>query len=151
MTNYDLTLQNFQAHLTAGGYHTVARTLPPTPDQGFLCELLTDGIPSFLLKIRPDQTLGFALLEAYPGLTIPPDRWALAAQYITSRNAETKVGTLCLCPHHGDLSCRVEASFLSAPLTGQDLAAMERIAVSLLLACQEDLARICRGLPPQGP
>ena len=141
MSNYEITLKNFEEYVTTGDYNTVAKTLDTPQAQGFLCELLTE-YASFFLKIRLDGALGFAMVDVYPGITIPPWDYPAAAQYIAEKNAEKKVGSLQICPQHGDLYYHVESSFLSSPLTGIDLMAMEDIAVSSLLSCREDLFRM---------
>lgn len=147
MSNFETTRKNFEEYLASAGYNTVAKTLDGSENQGFLCELLTERA-SFFMKIRLDEALGFALVDVYPGITIPAPYLPRASQYAMERNAEKKAGTLQLCPIRGDLFCHVEAMFFSAPLTGADLEIMETIAVEFLLSCLEDLLRISQGLLP---
>lgn len=147
MSNYETTLKNFEAYLASAGYNTVAKTLDGSATQGFLCELLTKRA-SFFMKIRLDETLGFALVDVYPGITIPAPYLPRAAQYAMEQNAPKKAGALRLCPIRGDLFCHVEAMFFSSPLTGADLEIMESIAVEFLLSCLEDLLCISQGHLP---
>lgn len=49
---------------------------------------------------------------------------------------------------HGDVYCHTETSFKEAPLSGEQLEEMERIAISFLHSCQDELELIANRVLP---
>lgn len=146
--NYEVTMTNFEEHLTEkSGHNTIARNLSGSSSNGFLTEILT-GNNRFFLKIRVDEKVECAIMEAYPQIRVPEPYRAMTASFCMQKNAEKKVGNLVLDPDQGDIHCHVEASFHDAPLTGETLEEMEHIAITFLMSCQEELECLSHGMLP---
>ena len=148
MMNYVLTMNNIEEHLIHKSNHnTTAKNLEGSSSTGFLSEILT-GEESYFSKIRVDRALEFVTMDVYPGINVLTPYRAMAAQYCMEKNSEKKVGSLCVSARHGDVYCHVETSIKDAPLSGETLEEMERIAISLLHSCQDELELIAHGVLP---
>lgn len=99
----------------------------------------------FVLKIDVDDINGFAVLDAYVNISIPEPYRAIAAKYCMRKIAEQKLSYIDFYPKSGYAFTRVESSFADAPLSESILANMERIALSTLFACYDDLEQIAKG------
>ena len=148
MNNYEATLAAFEEYLMTKSHHnTVAKILDCSSSAGFLCEVLTSN-ESYFLKIRVDKNIEFAIVEAYPGITVLAPYQAMTAQYCQGKSDEKKVSYLCASPDNGRLFCHIEASFKDAPLTGESLKDMEQIIISFLHDYREELEYVTHGLFP---
>lgn len=99
----------------------------------------------FVLKIDMDDINGFEVLDAYVNISISEPHRAIAAKYCMRKNGERKLSYIDFHPESGYVFTRVEKSFADTPLFESTLSDMERIALSTLFACYDDLEQIAKG------
>lgn len=146
-TNAEQTINNIRNHLKKCNYNIVIEEENvdfPYTSSYFIYEGDVKD-KNFVLKIDVDDINGFAVLDAYVNISIPEPYRAIAAKYCMRKIAERKLSYIDFYPKSGYAFTRVESSFADAPLSESILANMERIALSTLFACYDDLEQIAKG------
>lgn len=143
-TTFEKTMENFREYLKKSGHNIVAENIKGSAT-GFICESLTSD-KRFILKIRVDENLEYAVLEAYPGISIPKPYRTMAMEYCMRKTDERKVSYLAVDYDQGDVYAHTEAPFRDGALSGETLHEMERMVFSVLMSCYDDLQQIARGV-----
>lgn len=143
-TTFEKTMENFREYLKNSGHNIVAENIKGSAT-GFICESLTSD-KRFILKIRVDENLAYAVLEAYPCISIPKPYRTMAMEYCMRKTDERKVAYLAVDCDQEDIYAHTEAPFRDGALSGETLHEMERIVFSLLMSCYDDLQQIARGV-----
>lgn len=141
--NYEQTISNFKEYLKNSGHNTVAENLDCSSVKGFICESFLEE-RRFILKIRIEEKLQFAVIEAYAGINIPKAYRTMAAEYCNKHNDKRLVSSLCISAQ-GDVYTHVE-SFIDGSLSKEAIKEMESIAVVSLITCYDDVQQIARGV-----
>lgn len=142
--NAEKTMDNFREYLNSANHNIVGENLDCSSAKGFICESITKS-KRFILKIRVDESIGYAILEAYSGITIPTPYRTMAAEYCMRESDKRKVSYLGI-DSQGSVYCHCETSFKDGPVSGSTLKSMEGVAFGSLLSCYDDLQQIARGV-----
>lgn len=143
-TNAEKTMDNFREYLKGSGHNIVAENVDCSSTSGFICESITKS-NRFILKIRVDEKIQFAVLEAYAGISVPKPYRTMAAEYCNKQNDRHKVSYFCV-SEQGDVYSHMESSFIDGPLSGKALEELEHIALASLVSCYDDFQQIARGV-----
>ncbi|MGN0533227.1 MAG: hypothetical protein ACI4IK_02605 [Eubacterium sp.] len=143
-TNAEKTMDNFREYLNSAHHNIVGENLDCSSAKGFICESITKS-KRFILKIRVDESIGYAILEAYSGITVPKPFRTMAAEYCMRESDKRKVSSLKI-DSQGSVYCHCETSFKDGPVSGSTLKSMEGVAFGSLLSCYDDLQQIARGV-----
>lgn len=149
-TNSEQTINNIRNHLKKCNYNIVIEEDNVDFPYTSSCFIYKSNIKdkkekNFVLKIDVDDINGFAVLDVYANISISEPHRAIAAKYCMRKIAERKLSYIDFYPESGYAFTRVESSFADAPLSESTLANMERIALSTLFACYDDLEKIAKG------
>lgn len=147
--NYDVTKQNIKAYLSHhGGYNSIAQCLSSSDSAGFLCELIVAG-HLFFLKIHIDQVTGFVLCDLYPLISVTPDNRQTVSLYCMHKTTAWKACTLQLDLETNAVLAHVESSFRDAPVSSETFAYLERLLISSMLSCYNELIMVSHtGIDP---
>lgn len=127
-SNYYQTMENAESHLLAMGY-TAFEKMDGSSSTGFIYTVDMNDV-NCLCNLRIDKNVDAAILEVYPGISVPEPYYPMTATYC--QNHAPSLGSLQISLNHGGVYFHMESLFKDAPTSSETFLRMEQAAARAL-------------------